>query len=175
MRRLFPTPSLRLIACFGSLCLALCFAAFVWLAQQEREALWQAQLDQQHQLLGLAVDSSLAEMRREAELLTEMVAVDHDILQLTTQAYRLQQQGAGPNDPAMVRLRTALQKLLAPLWPRLQSHDAEHLYVHLAPDITVLLRVHQPEDFGDRLLDQRPWIRDALRDGRAHAGLGTGR
>jgi signal transduction histidine kinase/ActR/RegA family two-component response regulator len=66
------------------------------------------------------------------------------------------------------RDRAALQRLSQPILEQLQRENRiSHLYYHL-PDETVLLRVHHPEEYGDRI--ERFTLAEARRTGKPAMG-----
>ncbi len=83
--------------------------------------------------------------------------------------YRLQQGEVTPE--------AARAKLLAryrPIYEKLRRHDLRHLQFHL-PDGRSLLRVHQPDKFGDSLLSIRPSITALVEKHKPLYGFEIGR
>ena len=165
--------AIRWIVGLGSLGLALFFAVLGWLALSEQETFWQLQMSKQADLQRLALHSTQRRQRDQAQLLAESIAADSWAVELVRQAYALHNSGT-PDRAAANAIRNQLYTRLAPRWRNLQSSHPFKLYIHLAPSNEVLLRVHQPERFGDRPDAQRPMLIDVLRDTQSKAGLGLG-
>lgn len=161
----------RWIVIGGSLCLALFFAFLGRQALNEREALWQLQISKQADIQRMALNSTQHGMQERAQLLAETIAADAWVTELVRQAHALP-----ASDPqSLASIRSQLYTRLAPRWRNLQAHQPFRLYVHLAPDVKVLLRVHEPEHFGDLQIGWRPMVLEALRSARSQAGLGLTR
>ncbi|UTW06122.1 PAS domain S-box protein [Pseudomonas benzenivorans] len=167
-----PAPKARAlywIVGIGSLILALLFSAFGWQAQQARDALWQRQMARQGEMQRLAQLNSQDSLRKQAQMLAEAMAADAWVVELVRQAHALAE---GPGDgEARGYIRGQLFSRLAPRWRRLQAGHPFRLSVHLAPAAEVLLRVHEPERFGESQPPAWTMLRDALVDGRSRAGL----
>ncbi|MFI8606732.1 PAS domain S-box protein [Pseudomonas sp. NPDC077649] len=155
----------------GSLCLALFFAFLGRQALDERETLWQLQMNKQAEVQRMALHSTQHGLQERAQLLAETIAADAWVVELVRQAHALP---ANELD-ALASIRSQLYTRLAPRWRNLQAHQTFRLYVHLAPDIKVLLRVHEPEHFGDLQIGWRPMVLEALRSATSQAGLGLSR
>ncbi|TRO31159.1 PAS domain S-box protein [Pseudomonas sp. ALS1279] len=161
----------RWIVIGGSLCLALFFAFLGRQALNEREALWQLQISKQADIQRMALNSTQHGLQERAQLLAETIAADAWVTELVRQAHALP-----ASDPqSLASIRSQLYTRLAPRWRNLQAHQPFRLYVHLAPDVKVLLRVHEPEHFGDLQIGWRPMVLEALRSARSQAGLGLTR
>ncbi|MAE24018.1 MAG: histidine kinase [Pseudomonas sp.] len=161
----------RWIVIGGSLCLALFFAFLGRQALNEREALWQLQISKQADIQRMALNSTQHGLQERAQLLAETIAADAWVTELVRQAHALP-----ASDPqSLASIRSQLYTRLAPRWRNLQAPQPFRLYVHLAPDVKVLLRVHEPEHFGDLQIGWRPMVLEALRSARSQAGLGLTR
>ena len=156
----------------GSLALALFFALLGWQALGERENLWQLQMAKQGELQRLALQSTQTGLREQARLLAETIAADAWVTELVRQAQLLSGQPGGADEAARNAIRTQLYTRLAPRWRNLQAEHPFRLYVHLAAEGPVLLRVHRPQATGGDV-ERGPMVRDALRQGRSQAGLGS--
>lgn len=155
----------------GSLCLALFFAFLGRQALNEREALWQLQISKQADIQRMALNSTQHGLQERSQLLAEAIAADAWVTELVRQAHALP-----VNDlESLASIRSQLYTRLAPRWRKLQAHQPFRLYVHLAPDVRVLLRVHEPEHFGDLQIGWRPMVLEALRSATSQAGLGLTR
>ena len=161
----------RWIVIGGSLCLALFFAFLGRQALNEREALWQLQISKQADIQRMALNSTQHGLQERAQLLVETIAADAWVTELVRQAHALP-----VNDlENLASIRSQLYTRLAPRWRKLQARQPFRLYVHLAPDVKVLLRVHEPEHFGDLQIGWRPMVLEALRSASSQAGLGLTR
>ncbi|RRV32116.1 PAS domain S-box protein [Pseudomonas sp. o96-267] len=161
----------RWIVIGGSLCLALFFAFLGRQALNEREALWQLQISKQADIQRMALNSTQHGLQERAQLLVETIAADAWVTELVRQAHALP-----VNDlENLASIRSQLYTRLAPRWRKLQARQPFRLYVHLAPDVKVLLRVHDPEHFGDLQIGWRPMVLEALRSASSQAGLGLTR
>ena len=173
MNREGNSSAIRWIVGLGSLGLALFFAGLGWLALSERETFWQLQMTKQADLQRLALHGSQRRQLDQAQLLAESIAADSWVIELVRQAYALHNSGK-PDQAAANAIRNQLYTRLAPRWRNLQASHPFKLYLHLAPTAQVLLRVHQPERFGDQPGAQRAMLADALHDRQFKAGLGLG-
>nr|WP_232106473.1 PAS domain S-box protein [Pseudomonas mendocina] len=155
----------------GSLCLALLFAFLGSRALSEREALWQLQIGKQADIQRMALNSTQHGLQERTQLLAETIAADAWVTELVRQAHAL----PASDQESLASIRNQLYTRLAPRWRNLQAHQPFRLYVHLAPDVRVLLRVHDPARFGDLQIGWRPMVLEALRSARSQAGLGLTR
>jgi PAS domain S-box-containing protein len=161
----------RWIVIGGSLCLALFFAFLGSQALSEREALWQLQISKQADIQRMALNSTQHGLQERTQLLAETIAADAWVTELVRQAHAL----PASDLQSLASIRSQLYTRLAPRWRSLQAHQPFRLYVHLAPDVKVLLRVHEPEHFGDLQVGWRPMVLEALRSASSQAGLGLTR
>ena len=161
----------RWIVIGGSLCLALFFAFLGSRALSERDAFWQLQIGKQADIQRMALNSTQFGLQERAQLLAETIAADAWVVELVRQAHAL----PASDLESLASIRNQLYTRLAPRWRNLQVHQTFRLYVHLAPEIKVLLRVHEPEHYGDLQVGQRPMVQQALRSARSQAGLGLTR
>ncbi len=155
----------------GSLCLALFFAFLGRQALNEREALWQLQISKQADIQRMALNSTQHGLQERTQLLAETIAADAWVTELVRQAHALPESDL----ESLASIRSQLYTRLAPRWRNLQARQPFRLYVHLAPDVKVLLRVHEPEHFGDLQIGWRPMVLEALRSASSQAGLGLTR
>ena len=162
--------AIRWLVGLGSLALALFFAALGGFALSERETLWQMQIAKQHELQKRALQSAQFSLQKEAQLLAQTIAADAWVVELVRQAHA-SQIGGNADTQTLTAVRSQLFTRLAVRWRALQASYPFDLYVHLAPTAEVLLRVHQPEWYGDRPRAQSPILLDALRTQESTAGL----
>ena len=119
----------------------------------------------------MALNSTQHGLQERTQLLAETIAADAWVTELVRQAHAL----PASDLKSLASIRSQLYTRLAPRWRNLQAHQPFRLYVHLAPDVKVLLRVHEPEHFGDLQIGWRPMVMEALRSGTSQAGLGLAR
>lgn len=167
MNSLKRTLPIHWIVIGGGLCLALFFALLGRQALHEREALWQLQMSKQGEIQRLALQSTQHGLQERAELLAETIAADAWVVELV----RLAQALPADDQANLATIRRQLLTRLAPRWRNMQTRRPFRLYVHLAPDIRVLLRVHDPEHFGDLHSSSGPMLQEALRSQNSQAGL----
>ena len=156
----------------GSLALALLFALLAGAALNEREALWQSTVSRQHALQRQALHSAQLNLEDQAELLAQTLAADIPLLEQVNQARLLMRTGTAL-DPALQPIREQLLAHLSPRWQSLQRSYPFDLTVHLS-NHDVLLRVHQPDFFGDRPESAGRMLQDVETIGSSRAGLGPG-
>lgn len=162
--------TIRWIVGLGSLGLAIFFALLGGVALNERETLWHLQLSKQHELQRLALRSAQLNLENQAQLLTQALAADAWLVDLLRQAAPLER-AATPSAQALQAIRAQLFTRLAPRWRTLQPHYPFDLNLYLS-NSEVLLRLQQPEHFGDRPQAQRSMLLDALQDANSRTGLG---
>lgn len=162
--------TIRWIVGLGSLGLAIFFALLGGVALNERETLWHLQLSKQHELQRLALRSAQLNLENQAQLLTQTLAADAWLVDLLRQAAPLERD-ATPSAQALQAIRAQLFTRLAPRWRTLQPHYPFDLNLYLS-NSEVLLRLQQPEHFGDRPQAPRSMLLDALQDANSRTGLG---
>ncbi|MFP6851171.1 MAG: PAS domain S-box protein [Pseudomonas sp.] len=164
--------TMRWIAALGSLGLTILFAWLGGGALSERESLWQLQISKQHELQRQALSSANLNLANQAHLLARTLAADERLLDLVHQAYALDKNSATAAQ-TLQNIRRQLLNHLQPRWRTLQSSHPFNLTLHLAGNAKVLLRVHQPEWFGDTPDAQRGMLFDVLQNVSGQAGLGV--
>ncbi|MGG2399435.1 PAS domain S-box protein [Pseudomonas sp. SH1-B] len=163
-----PRP-IRRIVVGGSLCLALLFALLGRQALNEREALWQLQMNKQAEALHLALLSTQKGLHERAQLLAEALAADAWVVELVRQAYNTTE--LAPQ--SLQDIRNQLYTRIAPRWRNLQRQHDFRLFVHLAGTGQVLLRVHEPQRYGDTRRLTRPLAEESLRKGVSMTGVSS--
>ncbi|MFO7704311.1 MAG: PAS domain-containing protein [Halopseudomonas sp.] len=164
----------RPLLLLGVMLLALFFAFLAWSDRNQRDTLWQQQLQAQSDIQRMAVVQSQQALQRQALLAANSLAEDPDNLRLIRRIALLQRRH-GVADPLLASLRAQLREALSRSWRRLEEAGANQLHVHLAPDAISLLRMHRPEQWGDSLADVRPMIALVQTQGLALSGMETGR
>lgn len=160
----------RIALPFGILLLALCFLFLAHSAWQQREAHWRDQLflDARAQLNGMR--HAQQAMRGEAQIAVYSLREDPDIQRLIRRICLLIDQH-GRGHPEVQRLRAQLISDLDGFWHLLQQAGAKELQIHLAADQTALLRMQNPESWGDRHDAARPLLRSVAASGIQQSGL----
>src|SRR5690606_34516605 len=108
-------------------------------------------------------------------LFATTLATDPEVLRLVREADQWLRQGATMDGADVQPIREQLIQQLMPAWQALQSHRALQLHVYLGGAGIALLRMQNPEDFGDAIADYRPLLYKALHHGQMTSGLDIGR
>ncbi|TVP90337.1 MAG: PAS domain S-box protein [Pseudomonadaceae bacterium] len=164
----------QLIIVIGGLTLAAFFAFLTAWGWQQREAQWALTLETQAEVQKLAVLQAQYGLEQQALLLAEQLALDVTTQRLISELAELITRH-GQQDPHVLMQRQALQQHLLPFWDYLRSNGANQLHVHLAPGVISLLRMHQPQHWGDSLVEIRPLVDQVQQQGEARYGLEIGR
>lgn len=157
----------------GVILLALFFAFLAWSDRNQRDILWQQQLQAQSQILRAAVEQSQQTLQRQALMAARSLAEDPDTLRLIRRITELYQRD-GLDDPRLIGLRSQLQKALSGPWRILEAAGANQLQIHLAPGAISLLRMHRPDEWGDSLVGVRPMVEQAQAHNLTLSGVETG-
>ena len=136
----------RIIAVF--LVLEALLILFLNTVRQDKE---QQHFDQYTAILETAYRSSLQMYRLAMDMSYVDLMSKTDIVDLIARAGQ-------SDDSEKALLRGRLYRTLFPLYRELQQRNLRQLHFHLA-DGTSFLRFHQPDRFGDSLVDVRPSIR----------------
>ncbi|SDU32872.1 ATP-binding protein [Halopseudomonas salegens] len=166
--------SSRLIMLLGGLSLALFFAFLTAWGWQQREAQWAQYLNTQAEVQRLAVLQAQYGLEQQALLLAEQLAADSTTQEWVRTLAELIDR-FGQQDPRVLEQRQELQRHLRSHWLYLRNNGANQLHIHLAPGVVSLLRMHQPEKWGDRLDHIRPLIDQVQKQGHARHGMEIGR
>lgn len=174
MPSLFHFTNERLLHLAGVLLLGLCFIFLGWSDALKRERLWEQQLSSQSEMQRLAVQQSQQAVRRQALMAAQTLIEDRDTLRLIRRIAVLAARDGLRSKPLAV-LRAQLATDLTGSWQVLQAAGANQLHVHLSPNVTSLLRMHQPNTWGDQLANVRPMVDRVQRQGQMLSGMETGR
>jgi PAS domain S-box-containing protein len=158
----------------GVILLALFFSFLAWSDRNQRDSLWQQQLHAQSEIQRMAVEQSQQALRRQALMAANSLAQDPDTLRLIRRIAVLNERN-GLDDPVLHLLRAQLRDDLSGFWRILEEAGANQLHVHLAPGAISLLRMHQPDLWGDSLVGVRPMVELVQAQGQALSGMETGR
>lgn len=159
----------------GSLLLALLFGGLALNDYQAREAVLNLQNENQGKLQALAVQSAQKHLLLQGQLFATTLATSPEVLRLVRQADQWLRQGAPMDGADLHSIRENLARQLRPAWQALQSHHALQLQIYWGEAGISLLRMQNPEDFGDAVADHRPLLYKALHQGRMTSGLDIGR
>ena len=142
---------------------------------RQQDKLWRDRLGSGVEMLSLQVNINRWHLTRQAVQGAELIAANPQILATIRTAYDIHQRVPAENSEAMARIRAELERQLQPYWRDLQALNARYLQISLAPDATVLLRMHRPERFGDRQLHLRPLVMEVLTGGSQREGMEVSR
>ncbi|MCQ2030402.1 PAS domain-containing sensor histidine kinase [Stutzerimonas zhaodongensis] len=165
----------RWILGIGSLLLALLFGVLAFNDYKTREAVWSLQMAQQGELQALALRSAQQGLEDQARLIATTLGTDPQTLRLVRQADRAIKAGAQWHGPRLIRIRQQLTSALTPSWQAMQNYGALQLQLYWGESGIALLRMHDPEAFGDAVADDRPLLYQALTQGKVVSGLDIGR
>lgn len=164
----------RWILGIGSLLLALLFGVLAFNDYQTRNAVWALQTAQQGELQTLALRSAQQGLEDQARLIATTLGTDPQTLRLVRQADRAVKAGAPWDGPRLMRIRQHLASALTPTWRAMQTHGALQLQLYWGESGIALLRMQDPNAFGDAVADRRPLLHKALASGEIVSGLDIG-
>jgi diguanylate cyclase (GGDEF)-like protein/PAS domain S-box-containing protein len=170
------TISFRALLITSSLLLLLIFFGMTVYSLNERQNLFQQQLDRKADSLQQSFELMLHEQENKMMLLASMVAADPAVQELFYHGSRMVLiEGGGKGGEEAARLRQALFDRVAPAWQQMQEQYAlRQLHFHLPPAKSYL-RVHAPDHFGDDLSSIRPIIVNTNHTGEPQTGFEIGR
>lgn len=170
------TISFRALLIISSLLLLLIFFGMTAYSLNERQNLFQQQLDRKADSLQQSFELTLHEQENKMILLATMVAADPVVQELFYHGSRMVViEGGGKGGEEAARLRQSLFERVAPAWQQMQEqHALRQLQFHLPPARSYL-RVHAPDHFGDDLAPIRPIIVNTNHTRTPQAGFETGR
>ncbi|MET4161223.1 diguanylate cyclase (GGDEF)-like protein/PAS domain S-box-containing protein [Marinobacterium sp. MBR-111] len=170
------TISFRALLITSSLLLLLIFFGMTVYSLNERQNLFQQQLDRKADSLQQSFELMLHEQENKMMLLASMVAADPAVQELFYHGSRMVLiEGGGKGGVEAARLRQALFDRVAPAWQQMQEQYAlRQLHFHLPPAKSYL-RVHAPDHFGDDLSSIRPIIVNTNHTGEPQTGFEIGR
>ncbi len=158
----------------GSLLLTLLFVGLALNDYQARDRVWQQEVESQGRLQAQVVQRAQYGVERSAKLLASTLATDARVLELMRTADRALRAGASLDDSALSALREQLAIVLSPAWEVLQREHGRQLQIYWGGAGIVLLRMHDPEAYGDAVADLRPLLHATLHHGQPGLGLDVG-
>ena len=158
----------------SSLVLTLLFAELARNDYQKRDAVWQLEIESQGRLQTQVVQRAQYGLQRKARLIASTLAGDDRILELMREADRAVGAGASLDDEALTALREQLMKTLKPAWSALHEEQGRQLQLFLGGAGIALLRMQEPDAYGDAVADERPMLHAVLHHGQADLGLDVG-
>ena len=132
---------------------------------RQQDNLWRERLGLGVEMLAVQVDINRWHLTRQAVQGAELIAANPQILATIRAAYAVHQDDPNESSADMASIRAELERQLQPYWRDLKALNARYLQVSLAQEATVLLRMHRPERFGDRLMHLRPLVMDVFSSG----------
>lgn len=154
--------NLRYVGLF--LALELCMMGLMLFAWQNNRSNYLSSRAKQQEIMTVALVTNYESVAH---------AVFHQVVDQPA-VRRLQAAAINGNGRQREAARTALYRLMLPNYTRMQQESPLKLQFIL-PDSTSLLRMHQPEKWGDRLQDHRDIVRQALEEQREMSGYDSGR
>ena len=157
--------------------LAIIFVAIFFLFQQTNRNDLDTSLQRDSQSLKSAYDISISNLRQQMVVLATVFTSDPQVQELFFAARNMvRAEGGGPGADESARLREALFRQVSDGWLSMQnSFGLRQLHFHLPPDSTSFLRVHMPDQYGDKLKDVRPILAAADDTKVAQSGFEIGR
>ena len=151
-------------------CLALGLALVAFLSMRtglaQYEQNWQERLARTVAVQGEHLHHSEREAIQQAQLLTQRIGRDPQVLQLLARAHLVQLASAQPPSTAdqkrQENLRSELVRLLGPYWQELDTDVGNELNIYWVPNAINFLRMQTPQRFGDSLEDISNLITAAL-------------
>ncbi|MCQ4264653.1 PAS domain-containing sensor histidine kinase [Stutzerimonas stutzeri] len=155
----------------GSLLLLLLFGGLAFNDFRARDAAWHLEIETHGELQSMALQSAQLSQRRQADMVATALAGNAELLRQMRRIDTALRDGAPLDDPRVDLLRQRLRAALTPAWRSMQRHQALQLQVFWGNAGVALLRMQQPERFGDAVAAQRPLLQRALSDGVGQFGL----
>ncbi|MBE7374259.1 PAS domain S-box protein [Pseudomonas lopnurensis] len=155
----------------GSLLLVLLFGSLACNDFRARDVAWQLEIETHGELQSLALQSAQFNQRRQADMVATALAGNAEVLRRMRRIDKALRDGEALDDAHVGVLRQRLRAALTPAWKSMQRHQALQLQVFWGTPGIAVLRMQQPDAFGDAVAAQRPLLRRALEEGVAQSGL----
>ncbi len=161
----------RWIFGLGSLLLVLLFGSLAFNDYRARDVAWHLEIETHGELQSLALQSAQLNQRRQADMVATALAGNAEVLRQMRLIDAALRDGRSLDDPRLERSRQRLRAALTPAWRSMQRHQALQLQLFWGDAGVTVLRMQQPERFGDTQAAQRPLLQRVLRDGIEQFGL----
>ncbi len=160
-----------------SLGIALAHGLYAYFNQHATESAFLADFNAQRDILEHALQAQVENATKNLLFIANIFASDEEVQRLFLAGKQaVEAEGGGAGKAAAARARKALNDAVAPKWNRaLEGFQTRQLHFHLAPGSLSFLRVHQPEQYGDRLDDLRFIVVDSNADRQPRTGFESGR
>jgi len=155
----------------GSLLLVLLFGSLAFNDYRARDAAWHLEIDTHGELQSLALQSAQLNQRRQADMVATALAGNAEVLRQVRQIDTALRDGRAMDDASIELARQRLRAALSPAWSAMQRHGALQLQIFWSDAGVALLRMQQPERFGDAMAAQRPMLRRAMSEGSMQYGM----
>ena len=155
----------------GSLLLVLLFGSLAFNDYRARDAAWHLEIDTHGELQSLALQSAQLNQRRQADMVATALAGNAEVLRQVRQIDTVLRDGRAMDDARIELARQRLRAALSPAWSAMQRHGALQLQIFWSDAGVALLRMQQPERFGDAMAAQRPMLRRAMSEGSMQYGM----
>lgn len=155
----------------GSLLLVLLFGSLAFNDYRARDAAWHLEIDTHGELQSLALQSAQLNQRRQADMVATALAGNAEVLRQVRQIDTALRDGRAMGDARIELARQRLRAALSPAWSAMQRHGALQLQIFWSDAGVALLRMQQPERFGDAMAAQRPMLRRAMSEGSMQYGM----
>ena len=161
----------RWIFAGGSLLLALLFGSLAFNDYRARDVAWHLEIETHGELQSLALQSAQLNQRRQAEMVATALAGNAEVLRQVRRIDTKLRDGMALDDERVERSRQRLRAALTPAWNSMQRNQALQLQIFWGKAGVTLLRMQQPEQFGDAQAAQRPTLGRVLHEGIEQSGL----
>ena len=155
----------------GSLLLVLLFGSLAFNDYRARDAAWQLEIETHGELQSLALRSAQSNQQRQADMVASALAGNAEVLRQMRRIDGALRAGATLDDARIELARQRLQAALTPAWTSMQRHQGLQLQLFWGDSGLTVLRMQQPERFGDMQAARRPMLQQALRDGAVQTGV----
>ncbi len=155
----------------GSLLLVLLFGSLAFNDYRARDAAWQLEIETHGELQSLALRSAQSNQQRQADMVASALAGNAEVQRQMRRIDSALRAGATLDDARIELARQRLQAALTPAWSSMQRYQGMQLQLFWGDSGLTLLRMQQPERFGDAQAAHRPMLQQALRHGVMQTGV----
>lgn len=151
------------------------FALLLYSDLKRQNAEWQQRLVLQQASLQNTLLASQQDLSRQTMLLAQLIVKDSAVINLIrTAAIEHEKEGGGGGGELSAKTREKLNEVLQGYWDPMTMVRAREMSVQIGQNVTVFLRVHRPDRFGDDLASIRPMLNTVYKDGVAASGMEVG-